>query len=103
MPVTEQNSTAMTAKTGFEIEQLPPIFSKSPWTVYLDSVPELDTKGLLCTTKWLGQLRPGEVAVVNVRPDNYVGSISIWNSAKASAGSEASRWLDEYYGGFLNV
>lgn len=58
---------------------------------------------MLCTTKWLGQLRPGEIAIVNVRPDNYVGSISTWNSAEADAGSQASNWLDAYYGGFLNV
>ncbi|KAM5355163.1 hypothetical protein ACJ41O_001809 [Fusarium nematophilum] len=92
-----------TEKKDFEIDQLPAIFSQSPWTVYLDSVPNLDTQGKVCTAKWLGQMAEGEIAIINVRPDNYVGSISRWNTAEESSGRSAAAWLDAYYEGFLQA
>lgn len=52
--------------------------------------------------KWLGGLGADEVAVLNVRPDGYVGSLRRWQ-AGAETGAEAARWLDAYYGGFLNA
>lgn len=75
----------------------------SRWTVYLDNVPELDTRGLRCTDKWLGRLAPGEVAIVNVRPDGYVGSVGRWDSSLDESGIEAAKWLDNYYSGFMKV
>ncbi|KAI1358046.1 FAD binding domain-containing protein [Xylaria arbuscula] len=92
-----------TPKEKFEVVSLPALFSHSQWTVYLDDVPHLDTKGLHCITKWLGRLEPGEVAIVNVRPDGYVGSIQKWNTSIQDAGKIAARWLDEYYGSFLTM
>ncbi|KAI3320986.1 FAD binding domain-containing protein [Xylariaceae sp. AK1471] len=92
-----------TPKDRFEISSLPALFSSSRWTVYLDDVPHMDTKGLCCIPKWLGEVGAGEVAIVNVRPDGYVGSIKRWEVATQTAGKEAARWLDEYYGGFLEV
>lgn len=95
------------AKSSFEIDQLPPVLAASPWTVYLDDVAHLDTRGLSCTEKWLGGLQPGEAAIVNVRPDGYVGSVRRWGGsggvAGAAEGREAAAWLDSYYGGFLQV
>jgi phenol 2-monooxygenase (NADPH) len=112
---------ASTSKHLFEIADLPPILARSPWTIYLDDRPDLDTRGLTCTEKYLGApLQDGEVAIVNVRPDGYVGAARRWDMtcAPASAatgaghgqgvdaietGREAARWLDAYFDGFLQV
>jgi hypothetical protein len=94
---------ATTDKSIFEISDLPPLLSSSPWTVYLDNVPELDTKGMTCTNKWLGSLHEGEAAIVNVRPDGYVGAVSRWNVAGGDAGQVAAKWLDAYYERFLQI
>lgn len=100
-------SLASTPKVHFEIADLPPILSRSPWTVYLDTVPDLDTQGRTCTEKYMGPLASGEVAIMNVRPDGYVGSLKKWNLGGANdpleVGKEASAWLNEYFGGFLAV
>lgn len=90
-------------KSEIEITDLPALFQDSRWTFYLDDIPELDTRGQLCTNKWLGSLGPGEVAIVNVRPDGYVGSIGRWDSSVDDAGEEAAKWLDTYYDRFLQV
>lgn len=75
----------------------------SRWTCYLDNIPELDTRNLTCTKKWLGDLGPGEVAIVNVRPDGYVGSIGRWDTSIDDAGEDAAEWLASYYARFLQV
>ena len=90
-------------KDDVEIGDLPPLLQDSRWTFYLDNIPEQDTRGTLCTNKWLGSLGPGEVAIVNVRPDGYVGSIGRWDSSMDDAGEDAARWLDRYYEGFLQL
>lgn len=82
---------------------LPPVLSQSKWTVYLDNVPQLDTLGQKCTDKWLGGLGDEEVAIVNVRPDGYVGSIMRFSALDHGAGTKAAHALDAYYGGFLEV
>ncbi|ROV92458.1 hypothetical protein VSDG_06653 [Cytospora chrysosperma] len=96
-----------TSKHLFEIAHLPPILSRSPWTIYLDDVPDLDTRGSTCTEKYLGSRLEDEVAVMTVRPDGYVGSLRKWrmtdDSNGEAAGLEAARWLDNYYDGFLQV
>ncbi|KAI0969464.1 FAD binding domain-containing protein [Xylaria arbuscula] len=92
-----------TRKDQFELTELPTLFSTSPWTVYLDDVPHMDTKGLLCIDKWLGRVDVGEIAIVNVRPDGYVGSIKRWDTSGQSTGEAAARWLDEYYRTFMKV
>lgn len=94
--------TAATKKHHFELESLPAILAKSQWTIYLDDVADIDTQGRGCIDKYLGGLEQGEVAIINVRPDGYVGSIGRF-TADAKAGEEAARWLDEYYDGFLQV
>lgn len=95
---------AATEKSEFELDSLPPLFSESRWTVYTDDVPHLDSQGASCVEKWLGNLAADEVAIVNVRPDGYVGSIKRWDAAAQNNGGEdTARWLDEYYGGFLEV
>lgn len=90
-------------KSEIEIQDLPPLLQDSKWTFYLDDCPELDTRGSLCTNKWLGSLGPGEVAIVNVRPDGYVGSIGRWDSSVDDSGEAAARWLDTYYDRFMQV
>ncbi|OAQ90914.1 FAD binding domain-containingprotein [Purpureocillium lilacinum] len=91
------------AKTEFEISDLPALLQDSRWTIYLDNVPEQDTRGQQCTDKWLGRLEPGEVAILNVRPDGYVGSVNRWDTAVDDAGVDAARWLDDYYSGFMQL
>ncbi|KAJ9139430.1 FAD binding domain-containing protein [Pleurostoma richardsiae] len=92
----------MADKSQFEISSLPLILAKSPWTIYLDDVPQLDTRGSTCTGKWLGDIRPGQAAIVNVRPDGYVGSVQRFDASGAT-GLEAAKWLDSYYDGFLQA
>ena len=96
-------ATATMAKTEFEISDLPALLQDSRWTIYLDNVPEQDTRGQQCTDKWLGRLEPGEVAILNVRPDGYVGSVNRWDTAVDDAGVDAARWLDDYYSGFMQL
>ena len=96
----------MSNKNKFEIAGLPLVLANSPWTIYVDDVAHLDTRGKSCTEKWLGSLLPGEAAIVNVRPDGYVGSINRWGAGGLAGeveGREAAEWLDSYYGGFLQV
>ncbi|KAI2619143.1 FAD binding domain-containing protein [Hypoxylon sp. NC1633] len=90
-------------KARVEIQDLPPLFARSAWTFYLDNVPYLDTRRQTCTSKWVGTLQKDEVAVVVLRPDGYVGSISRWDSLGVNAGLDAAEWLNSYYDGFLRV
>ncbi|KAI1172228.1 FAD binding domain-containing protein [Nemania sp. FL0916] len=92
-----------TAKNHFELASLPGLFAMSKWTIYLDDVPHMDTKGLSCASKWVGEGSSGKAVIVNVRPDGYVGSIKKWDVAEQTSGGAAARWLDEYYHGFLNL
>ncbi|CAI4216501.1 unnamed protein product [Parascedosporium putredinis] len=85
-----------------KISDLPALLQDSRWTFYLDDIPEQDTQGKLCTNKWLGSLGPGEVAIVNVRPDGYVGSVGRWDTSMDDSGEEAAKWLDAYYEGFCS-
>jgi hypothetical protein len=84
-------------KKDVEIADLPPLLQESRWTFYLDDIMTSPS----CTEKWLGELGEHEVAIVNVRPDGYVGSIGRWNALQEGAGDEAVSWLDAYYGDFL--
>lgn len=95
--------TATMPKSDIEISDLPPLLQDSKWTFYLDDIPELDTRGSLCTNKWLGSLGPGEVAIVSVRPDGYVGSLGRWDSSVDDAGEDAAKWLDSYFDRFLQI
>lgn len=101
------HTLASTPKPNFEISELPPILSRSPWTIYLDDVPDLDTQGSTCTDKYLGSMASNEVAVMNVRPDGYVGSLKKWSlddpQDPLQVGKEAAAWLDGYFGAFLAV
>lgn len=90
-------------KSSWEIADLPPLLQASRWSVYLDDVGAQATRGLSCSEKWVGGLGEGEVAVMNVRPDGYVGSVGRWKDGSEGSGVEAGRWLDGYYGGFLNA
>lgn len=90
-------------KSEFEISDLPLLLQENRWTLYLDNVPEQDTRGMRCTEKWLGRLAPGEVAIITVRPDGYVGSVRRWDAGLDESGANAAKWLDQYYGGFLKL
>lgn len=85
-------------KSEIEISDLPLLLQKSKWTFYLDDIKDT-ASGLGCTEKWLGTLNDQEIAILNVRPDGYVGSIGRFNLQGES--STACQWLDAYYGGFL--
>jgi phenol 2-monooxygenase len=83
-------------KAEVEISDLPKALQDSRWTFYLD-----DAMQPSCTEKWLGELEVKEVAIINVRPDGYVGSIGRFYTASAGAGEAATAWLETYYDGFL--
>lgn len=82
---------------------LPPLLAKSKWTVYLDNVAELDSRGQSCVHKWIGSLATSELALVNVRPDGYVGSMKKFDIMDKDGASNAAQWLADYYSGFLQV
>jgi hypothetical protein len=84
-----------------EIEDLPPVLRDSRWTLYLDDVPHMDTRKQTCLEKWLDDLSENEVAVLNVRPDGYVGSVRRFHDGSRESGIEATQWLDEYYQQFM--
>jgi hypothetical protein len=90
-------------KNSVEILDLPPMLQKSRWAFYLDDVPDAAGKAHSCTQTWLGDLQESQVAVLVVRPDGYVGAISRWDSQAQGSGQQASTWLDEYFGGFLQA
>jgi phenol 2-monooxygenase (NADPH) len=85
-----------------ELNDLPPLWRESKFTIYLDDVPHLDTKGMTCTEKWLGSCSGSEVDIVVIRPDGYVGTIFRGRGSKENA-ARACAHLDSYFGGFLNV
>ena len=71
--------------------------------MYLDDAAHLDTKRTSCTEKWLGSVDSGEVSILVVRPDGYVGAIRRIKNASAEEGAAAANWLDSYFGGFLQI
>lgn len=85
-------------KADIEIANLPKALQDSRWTFYLDNAMQPS-----CTEKWLEGLGSDEIAIVNVRPDGYVGSIGRFAANGAAAGREAVVWLERYYGGFLKA
>jgi phenol 2-monooxygenase (NADPH) len=84
-----------------EFDDLPPILRESRWTFYLDDIPGQDTRKQKCLEKWWGGLAESEVAILNVRPDGYVGSVRRWSEGSRESGAEAVSWLDDYYSQFL--
>lgn len=89
-----------TPKNDFEVADLPSAFRASRWTIYLDNIPHHDTRKQTCIDKWVGSSGKGRIAVMNVRPDGYVGSVSTW---AADDGMAAAQWLDDYYDAFLET
>ncbi|RVX70085.1 hypothetical protein B0A52_06257 [Exophiala mesophila] len=87
-------------KAQFEIGDLPSALQKSRWTLYLDDLKDVST-GKNCTEKFIGSLAAEEVAILNVRPDGYVGSVQRFDAN--GDGADACLWLDQYYGGFLSA
>ncbi|BCR86031.1 uncharacterized protein ACHE_30018S [Aspergillus chevalieri] len=82
-----------TPKSAFEVHDLPIPLQHSRWTVYLDDV---GSPG--CINKWASSLTNGEAAVVNVRPDGYIGSVGWWTRVDdAAVGERAARWVEDYY------
>jgi phenol 2-monooxygenase len=89
-------------RDNFELKDLPPVLRESAWTVYLDDVPHMDTRKQSCMDKWLDGLDEGEVVVLNVRPDGYVGTLRRFAEGTRSEGENAVRWMDGYYEGLLS-
>ncbi|EKG16431.1 Monooxygenase FAD-binding protein [Macrophomina phaseolina MS6] len=91
------------ARASFEIRDLPKAIGDSIWTVYLDDVANSNTHSQerRCIDKWLGGLQGNETAIAIIRPDGYVGTLSIWQDGRREYGEDAVRWMDEYFEGFL--
>jgi phenol 2-monooxygenase len=83
-------------KVNVEISDLPKALQDSRWTFYLDDVMKPS-----CMDKWVDRLHENEIAILNVRPDGYFGSLRRWDGINAADADDAVKWLDEYYGGFL--
>jgi phenol 2-monooxygenase len=86
-------------RNEFEIQDLPLLWRDSSFTVYVDDVPHLDTRGTSCTDKYLGAISGSEVGIVVVRPDGYVGSVGRFVGRSRENGVKATRWLDDYFDG----
>lgn len=85
-----------TPQGELEISDLPAFLRAYRWTFYNDNLD----RSVSPITKWnAGQgLRDGELQVVCVRPDGYVGAVSKWEG-----GAEAPQaWLESYFEGFLS-
>jgi len=90
-----------TEKKDVEIKDLPAMFRSSPWTFYLDDVGNRAESWFgSCMDKWFGRLDSDLIAVINVRPDGYVGSTAQFEVGHAA---RAKKWFNEYYEGFLNA
>ncbi|KAL1963159.1 hypothetical protein VTN77DRAFT_8592 [Rasamsonia byssochlamydoides] len=86
---------------------LPPLLQASRWTIYLDDIMAQPS----CTETYFGSAllstdadadASKRVAIINVRPDAYVGSLNVFDGAAGhAAGEEAGRWVEGYYAGFL--
>ncbi|KAF2400507.1 phenol 2-monooxygenase [Trichodelitschia bisporula] len=81
----------------FDVKDLPAAWRDSAFTVYFD-----DEAGS-AAEKWLGGVEKGEVAVVVLRPDGYVGTVGRFDSRGCGImeGKKAGEWLDEYFDGEL--
>ncbi|KAL6703059.1 hypothetical protein ACN47E_010266 [Coniothyrium glycines] len=84
-----------------ELRDLPPVLRDSAWTFYLDDVPAKDTRLQTVMDKWLDGLAQGEVVVLNVRPDGYVGALRRFAASSKEDGEAAVQWMDGYYEQFL--
>ncbi|KAJ4372001.1 hypothetical protein N0V83_003774 [Neocucurbitaria cava] len=88
-------------RNNFEIKDLPPVLRESAWSLYLDDIPESDTRKQKCMDKWLDGLDEDEIVVLNVRPDGYVGTVRRFPQASRESGHVAVQWMDQYYEQFL--
>ncbi|USP76899.1 hypothetical protein yc1106_04173 [Curvularia clavata] len=93
--VTDEN------RNNFELRDLPTALRESAFTLYLDDIPEKDTRKQSCMDKWLDGLDKNEVVVVNVRPDGYVGTYRRFVDGTRESGTAAVQWMDDYYDRFM--
>ncbi|KAF2170957.1 hypothetical protein M409DRAFT_63966 [Zasmidium cellare ATCC 36951] len=91
-----------TPKAEFEISDLPQLLRQSPWTVYLDDCAVQNKDSKHCFEKWVGCMAGSECAVVNVRPDGYIGHLHRWDNTKDRA-VDAANVVHEYYSSFLEI
>ena len=88
-------------RNDFELSDLPSLLRSSAFTIYLDDIPERDTRKQTCTDKWLDGLDDSEVVVLNVRPDGYVGTLRRFADGSRETGQVAVQWMDEYFERFM--
>ncbi|EOA88746.1 uncharacterized protein SETTUDRAFT_168006 [Exserohilum turcica Et28A] len=89
-------------RNNFELKDLPTVLRDSSFTLYLDDIPEKDTRKQTCMDKWLDGLDPREVVVVNIRPDGYVGTVRRFTEGSKENGITAIQWMDDYYERFMS-
>lgn len=77
------------ARSEFEISDLPQLLQDSRWTLYLD---DMDKQS--CTDKWFGEMDQEKAGIAIVRPDGYCGAIQTWELDKAT---EAGSWIEQYF------
>lgn len=93
-----------TPRGAVELEEMPGLVRGHRWAVYVDDLGE----GVSPVGRWCGEglegggLKGGEVLVVCVRPDGYVGAVGgRWAGGQAAEAAEAAEWLEAYFSGFL--
>ncbi|KAK4501615.1 hypothetical protein PRZ48_007424 [Zasmidium cellare] len=91
-----------TPKADFEIADLPELLRCSPWTVYLDDCAAQNRDQKHCFEKWGGDMAGNECAVINVRPDGYIGHSHRCDVVKDSP-QDAAGVVYSYYSSFLEI
>ncbi|KAJ5257239.1 hypothetical protein N7478_013343 [Penicillium angulare] len=77
------------ARSDFEIADLPKPLQDSRWTLYLD---DIDSDPW--TSKWFGNLEKEQFGVSIIRPDGYCGGIETWSLDNAD---QARQWVENYF------
>ncbi|KAH8144863.1 uncharacterized protein LAJ45_11133 [Morchella importuna] len=90
-----------TPRAAVELEEMPGLVRGNRWAVYVDDLGEgVSPVGGGAGGLEGGGLKGGEVLVVCVRPDGYVGAVGgRW--AGGGQAAEAAEWLEAYFSGFL--
>lgn len=86
-----------TPQANIEFTDLPELLRKYKWTFYNDDLDD-NVSPIMKWNAGLG-LKDGELQVVCVRPDGYVGAVGKWDGDGSSG--ETKTWLESYFGGFL--
>lgn len=81
-------------KYDFELKDLPPLFAPYKWSIFVEE----GEKGP--SYKWFTKPSLEYVKLLVVRPDSYVGSLSLFFNSSSGA-EDAATWVNNYFRNFL--